>query len=292
MKSAKKSLTQFELYEQNDENNQIDEMNNNEDNVFKTFLNTSISNSDDGSSQRNIHEVIIRNPSQLQAWLDDMSKKTCRQKVKHVLRSGKFHLALVILVIIESLFVAGEVSIKVVLFYNSFKSVYIKIKIKKVIIYDLEAYLMKHHTEITKSSNSSLSNELSQKNFTDNTFYYDFSQTNNSLLNVLVHNNTANENHKIQQNTDVKNVNVLMKVLHIAERTCKYGSIFILTIFMVEIIIKIIFDPKSFRKVLEILDGLVITISFSLNIFLLIKNIQVHAISGLITLLRYFLKCK
>ena len=59
---------------------------------------------------------------------------------------------------------------------------------------------------------------------------------------------------------------------------------------MVEIVVKIIFDPKSFRKVLEILDGLVITISFSLNIFLLINNIQVHAISGLITLLRYLLK--
>ncbi len=58
---------------------------------------------------------------------------------------------------------------------------------------------------------------------------------------------------------------------------------------MVEIVVKIIFDPKSFRKVLEILDGLVITISFSLNIFLLINNIQVHAISGLITLLRYLL---
>ena len=107
---ARKSLTQFELYEQNDDNNQIDEMNNN-DNVFKTFLNTSISNSEDGSNHHNVNEVMIRNPSQLQAWLDEMSKKTCRQKVKHVLRSGKFHLALVILVIIESLFVAGEVSV-------------------------------------------------------------------------------------------------------------------------------------------------------------------------------------
>jgi hypothetical protein len=105
------SLSQFEPYEQSDDNNnQIDEMNNNE-NAFKSFLNASISNSDDASSQNNIREVMIRNPSQLQTWLDEMGKKTCRQKVKHVLRSGKFHLALIILVIIESLFVAGEVSL-------------------------------------------------------------------------------------------------------------------------------------------------------------------------------------
>ncbi len=96
-----------------------------------------------------------------------------------------------------------------------------------------------------------------------------------------------NEEHRIESyNSDDKNRKILLKLMHIAERTCKYGSIFILTIFMVEITVRIIFDPKSFRKVLEILDGLVITISFSLNIFLLIKNIQVHAISGLITLLR------
>lgn len=74
--------------------------------------------------------------------------------------------------------------------------------------------------------------------------------------------------------------------LHVLEETFKYMSLAILCLFIIEIIIKLIFTPKSFLKILEIFDVFVILVSFSLNIYLFNKKHHIHSITGLITMLR------
>lgn len=86
-----------------------------------------------------------------------------------------------------------------------------------------------------------------------------------------------------QQRKTRKNLHLFFEIL---EKICEFGSLTILGIFILEIIAKLIFDPKSFLKLLELLDIIIVTVSFGLNLFLLINNIQIHTITGLITLLR------
>jgi hypothetical protein len=133
---------------------------------------------------------------------------------------------------------------------------------------------------------------------------HDFSHFNNRKLNttnclsdhqlivnhsVLVLNKTLNSS--IQQLDPSSKVNLKSKEnLHlffeILEKICEFGSLTILGVFILEIVAKLIFDPKSFLKLLELLDVIIVTVSFGLNLFLLVNNIQIHTITGLITLLR------
>jgi len=54
-------------------------------------------------------------------------------------------------------------------------------------------------------------------------------------------------------------------IFHVLEMIFKYTSITILGMFVVEFIVKLIFTPRVFIKVWEILDALVVVISFGLN---------------------------
>ena len=64
----------------------------------------------------------------------------------------------------------------------------------------------------------------------------------------------------------------------------KYTSISILCMFVVEILVKLIFTPRVFIKVWEILDALVVVISFGLNIYLIKQELGMIVL--FITILR------
>lgn len=73
---------------------------------------------------------------------------------------------------------------------------------------------------------------------------------------------------------------------HMLEELFKFTSFTILSIFMVEIILKLIFIPRTFCKVLEIFDAFIVVSSFTLKILLFHREHRLHSITGLITLLR------
>lgn len=74
----------------------------------------------------------------------------------------------------------------------------------------------------------------------------------------------------------------------IVYRTLAILSLSILAIFLFEIIFKIIFLPKIFaHRQFEILEALIIVISFILNLSLLFEKIQVLSVISLITLIRF-----
>lgn len=73
---------------------------------------------------------------------------------------------------------------------------------------------------------------------------------------------------------------------HILEEFFKWTSMIILTIFVVEIILKLIFIPRTFLKILEVFDAFIVVTSFLLNLYLFNKKHHIHSITGLITLLR------
>lgn len=75
--------------------------------------------------------------------------------------------------------------------------------------------------------------------------------------------------------------------LQILFKTLAILSLSILGIFLIEIIFKIIFLPKIFaQRQFEILEALIIVISFILNLSLLFEKIQVLSVISLITLIR------
>jgi hypothetical protein len=104
------------------------------------------------------------------------------------------------------------------------------------------------------------------------------------LLNKTLNSSTQNFNHSNDHQKRIDNLQLFFEIL---EKICEFGSLTILGVFILEIVVKLIFDPKSFLKLLEFLDIIIVTVSFGLDLFLLLNNIQIHAITGLITLLRY-----
>ncbi len=61
----------------------------------------------------------------------------------------------------------------------------------------------------------------------------------------------------------------------------------ILSFFVLEVIVKIIVMPRIFLKhKLEILDAIVIILSFSLNVYLLFRKDDLESVVGLFALLR------
>ena len=73
-------------------------------------------------------------------------------------------------------------------------------------------------------------------------------------------------------------------IFHVLEMIFKYTSITILGMFVVEFIVKLIFTPRVFIKVWEILDALVVVISFGLNIYLINQDLGMSVL--FITILR------
>ncbi len=72
----------------------------------------------------------------------------------------------------------------------------------------------------------------------------------------------------------------------ITEKILKGLSTGILSLFMVEILFKLVFDPRVFKSKWEILDAFVVLCSLSLNIVLFFLSDDLEAVSGLFVLLR------
>ena len=73
----------------------------------------------------------------------------------------------------------------------------------------------------------------------------------------------------------------------IVEGVLKYTSLGILSLFVVEVFVKLIVEPKIFVKSKwEILDAVVVALTFMLNVFLLIKQDAFESVAGLFALLR------
>ena len=87
-------------------------------------------------------------------------------------------------------------------------------------------------------------------------------------------------------NTD-KEESGWMKWIHVAHLTCEYASTGILTIFMIEIVLKLVVDLERFKQWLEIMDAVIITSTFCLNLYLIIEKVEIHSVASLLTILRY-----
>ena len=75
--------------------------------------------------------------------------------------------------------------------------------------------------------------------------------------------------------------------LKIVEGVLKYTSLGILGLFVVEVIVKLAVEPRIFIKSKwEILDAVVVVLTFMLNVFLLIKKDAFESVAGLFALLR------
>jgi len=72
----------------------------------------------------------------------------------------------------------------------------------------------------------------------------------------------------------------------IFEDIFKYTSTGILSLFMAEIIVKLVIVPRIFRSKWEILDTIVVVTSLTLNVVLFALGDQMEAVTGLIVLLR------
>jgi hypothetical protein len=70
------------------------------------------------------------------------------------------------------------------------------------------------------------------------------------------------------------------------ETILKLMSFSILALFIVEILVKLILVPRNFLRFLEIFDAFVITMSFGVNLSLLIAKNDLYIFTGLFTILR------
>ncbi len=73
----------------------------------------------------------------------------------------------------------------------------------------------------------------------------------------------------------------------IVEDIFKYTSTGILSLFMAEIIVKLVFMPRMFRSKWEILDAIFVVTSLTLNLVLFTLGDTMEAVTGLIVLLRW-----
>lgn len=72
------------------------------------------------------------------------------------------------------------------------------------------------------------------------------------------------------------------------EQAIIYLSISILSIFLIEILCKIVLVPKLYlQSKLEIFDALIVFVSFGLELFFLINKHDFHGIASLMTIFRY-----
>lgn len=99
--------------------------------------------------------------------------------------------------------------------------------------------------------------------------------------------NATSRNHSI---TDLalnkKDDSQSKDVLKAATNILKYLSTSLLGLFTMEIIMKLIFIPEIFKKKLELIDAIIVVLTFILNICLIVYKILYGELSALFSLLR------
>jgi hypothetical protein len=161
----------------------------------------------------------------------------CLKTFERIFNSHSFHAIILVLIVLECFFVAGE-----------------------FIVNYIQTNLSKDHSEqINKDILLSKQSDIEMINH---------NSTKGSILNP--------------GNFEQESV----KILQVLELVCKYGGFIVLLIFVFEILVKITLVPKNICKFFEIFDVVIVFIAFSLNLYLLIKEIPIHQLSGMLVILR------
>jgi hypothetical protein len=158
-------------------------------------------------------------------------------KVQTFFLSNKFHVLIVVLVVLDCLCVAGKLTIESL------------------------------HNEKNNATSRSSSREALNRSQSDS-FNCTCLPINETLVNGLAMN----------------------PAMCSAEKVFKYASFAILSVFVFEIVLRIIFVPKVFTRFLELFDTMVILVSFGLSLFLVIKQHDVYSFTGMVTILRFEFK--
>jgi hypothetical protein len=178
-----------------------------------------------------------------------INKRTVANSIRKILNSHRFHVIIIILVAIDCLFVAGELIID---------------------------YIEMHIAKSDKNHSIFVNNLEEDKSFL---------LTKQSDLDLAYNNAThnSNMNHHAGHHGSRSRLARFFKIL---ELICKYGSFSILLAFVIEICFKVVFTPKNCCKFFEIFDATVVIVSFSVNFYLLVVGVAIHALSGLMTIFR------
>ena len=181
---------------------------------------------------------------------ENEKKKGCYKKMGTLLESHTFHIVIIVLIVIDCMCVLGEIFID-----------YIDIVVNTV------PKTMQHSSEISQNHNHN-HNEIELK-------------TNNhsSLSSSSSHQHQHGEHRFLHPS--------IHEAFELMEEFFKYLSLIILTLFMIELVLKLTFIPRIFLKhKLEIMDAFVVVISFVVAISLVRVKHVIHSFSGLLTILR------
>jgi hypothetical protein len=194
--------------------------------------------------------------SRLQRKKSLKSEKTFRQQAKSILKSHKFHMIIIGLIVLDCICCIGELAIDFI------ESEFIH---KNMRFNSLSGNHIRDHqrrSAIVNASNEYVHNGLNNSN---------------KLFDTILDSRFAQND----------NIHRLDRVLTILETCLKYTSLAILSMFLIEIIFKVIFVPKIFIKSKwEIPDAIVVISSFTINLILIHKKHAIHTIGGLILILR------
>jgi hypothetical protein len=233
-----------------------------------------------GSINSNSTTMSIRDPN------------SCFGKMQKLLTSHQFHIAIVVLVIIDCLCVAGELIIEAVqgaiekhqahkaIYHNQQPDIVAPMEsVKKrgsAVKTVAELVLNATHNHIIGSPNHTTHHSIDNHHSTVDNLGGGYEIQG---LTLLPEGTVTPGGHHAHAN--------MHPVLMIVEEIFKYASFIILCLFIVEILLRLIFTPKVFLHVLELLDTFVILISFSMNLFLLITAHDFYIFTGIITILRF-----
>lgn len=173
-------------------------------------------------------------------------------KSREFLNSHKFHTIIVVLVIIDCLAVASELTIG-----------------------EIEKTLIPQHERLCDNNIKNLVNDGIKGNESHSVSeshikHYSKRNAENTSQHGETHVGKEHENH----------------MLHHMETIMKFTSLTILGLFTIEVFVKLVLIPKVVcTSPWEIVDSFVVVISFSLNVFLLFKEEAYHG-SKLLTILR------
>ena len=108
--------------------------------------------------------------------------------------------------------------------------------------------------------------------------------SNHSILNNTNHSTLNHTSHTVKHHDD--HHSGVHLAFYVTESIFKYLSTSILGLFTIEVILKIILVPRVFKRKLEVLDAIIVTLTFALNLALIILHNELDALSGLFALLR------
>lgn len=184
-----------------------------------------------------------------------------RHHVKHVLNSHYFHVLVIVLIVVDCLCVLGEIVID-----------YVDVTLAK---HGRQAHNTTHALQTTKMISALIdsSESIVHRDSTEY-IYADHGDDNHTISHERVAAHHAGHPK-------------LHHALEVTEDVLKFISLAILGLFIIEIVLKMLFTPgKFFKSKLEIMDAVVIVVSFVVS--LLVINIKhvIHSFGALLIVIR------